>query len=63
MKLMLVGPQAQGKTSLLARLREVNEAKFVPSTFTSRVKGDAQKIGESIRSRKVGESRELLLTT
>ena len=53
---MLVGLQAQGKTSLLARLREVNETRFVPSTFTSRVKGDHQKIGDSYRSRKAGES-------
>ena len=44
MKLMLVGLQAQGKTSLLAKLREVNEDRFMPSTFSSRVKGEKNEL-------------------
>ena len=39
MKLMLVGLQKQGKTTLLSRLREVNEVDTNTTTFTERVTG------------------------
>ena len=55
---MLVGLQAQGKTSLLARLREVNETKFIPSTFNSRVKGE-HRMMDSYRSQKRGGEQNI----
>ena len=36
MKLMLVGLQKQGKTTILAHLTEVNETDTPPSTFMAR---------------------------
>lgn len=40
MKLMLVGLQKMGKTTLLSRLREVNEEASQYSTFLQRVAGE-----------------------
>ncbi len=42
MKLMLVGLQNRGKTSLLSRLREVNEIESSATTFNERVMGSEQ---------------------
>ena len=50
MKLMLVGLQKQGKTTLLSRLREVNEVDNNPTTFTERVMGsDTPSMSTSFR--------------
>ena len=40
MKLMLVGYQRMGKTTLLSRLREVHEKVTPFTTFTQRVTGE-----------------------
>lgn len=40
MKLMLVGLQKQGKTTILAHLTEVNETDSAPSTFMARTTGE-----------------------
>ena len=57
---MLVGLQRMGKTTLLSRLREVNEAPMTPSTFNERVRGEEgtkQSPSVSSRSKKrVGKS-------
>ena len=37
---MLVGLQKMGKTTLLTRLREVNETTTAASTFNERVRGE-----------------------
>ena len=59
LKLMLVGLQKMGKTTLLSRLREVNEAQMIASTFNERVKGvekitSARHTGLGSRVRKKG---------
>ena len=55
LKLMLVGLQRMGKTTLLSRLREVNEAQVTASTFNERVKGeDKGKQSGFLKSRKRG---------
>ena len=49
-----------GKTTLLSRLREVNEAHMVASTFNERVRGEegrAATTGSSKSRRKEGEQR------
>ena len=48
MKLMLVGLQNRGKTSLLARLKEVNEVESNATTFNERVMGSDQTTNPSI---------------
>ena len=40
LKLMLVGLQKQGKTTLLSRLTEMNEVEHLASTYSSRMSGD-----------------------
>jgi small GTP-binding protein len=54
LKLMLVGLQKMGKTTLLSKLREVNESTTAASTFNERVKGEEKERGGS-RGRKKGE--------
>ena len=49
---MLVGLQRMGKTTLLSRLKEVNETSSVSSTFNERVKGEEK--GRHGRGRKKG---------
>ena len=51
LKLMLVGLQRMGKTTLLFRLRELNEAHMIVSTFNERVKGEE---GKAHRPKKKG---------
>ena len=58
MKLMLVGLQKMGKTTLLSRLREINEAQMVVSTFNERVKGEEGKASASRPKKKGGKKRQ-----
>ena len=51
LKLMLVGLQRMGKTTLLSRLREVNEVHMTASTFNERVRGED---GKQTKSKKKG---------
>ena len=54
MKLMLVGLQKQGKTTLLAHLKEKNEVRSPATTFNQRIKGEpapSQSFGAAILRR------------
>ena len=55
LKLMLVGLQKMGKTTLLSRLREVNESTTAASTFNERVKGEEKERGGGRGKKKGGE--------
>ena len=55
LKLMLVGLQKMGKTTLLSRLREVNESTTAASTFNERVKGEEKERGGGRGRKKGGE--------
>ena len=46
---MLVGLQKQGKTTLLSRLREINEAKTSVATFNERIEGENPSVAASIK--------------
>ena len=52
---MLVGLQKMGKTTLLSRLREVNESTTAASTFNERVKGEEKERGGGRGRKKGGE--------
>lgn len=49
MKLMLVGLQKQGKTTLLTRLREINEVRTPISTFNERKEGESMSAAVSLK--------------
>uniref|UniRef100_A0A1X7UH02 non-specific serine/threonine protein kinase n=1 Tax=Amphimedon queenslandica TaxID=400682 RepID=A0A1X7UH02_AMPQE len=49
MKLMLVGLQKQGKTTLLTRLREINEVRTPISTFNERKEGETVSAAVSLK--------------
>ena len=49
MKLMLVGLQKQGKTTLLTRLREINETRTSVATFNERIEGENISVAPSIK--------------
>lgn len=49
MKLMLVGLQKQGKTTLLSRLREINEVRTPVSTFNERIEGESVTVAASVK--------------
>ena len=55
LKLMLVGLQKMGKTTLLSKLREVNESTTAASTFNERVKGEEKERGGGRGRKKGGE--------
>lgn len=46
---MLVGLQKQGKTTLLSRLREINEVKTSVGTFNERIEGENPSVAASIK--------------
>ena len=46
---MLVGLQKQGKTTLLSRLREINEVKTSVGTFNERIEGENPLIAASVK--------------
>ena len=50
MKLMLVGLQKQGKTTLLSRLRDINEVETTLSTFNERIKGENSTVSTSFKA-------------
>jgi Leucine-rich repeat (LRR) protein len=49
MKLMLVGLQKQGKTTLLSRLREINEAKTAVTTYNDRIERESVSVTASVK--------------
>lgn len=46
---MLVGLQKQGKTTLLSRMREINEARTPVSTYNERVEGEIVSAAPSLK--------------
>ena len=47
---MLVGLQKQGKTTLLTRLRDINEVETTLSTFNERIKGENSTVSTSFKA-------------